>query len=202
MVDESIVADEEITDEEVTSGATNEDDSLEALLSELDSDEESDEVEEVDDKQKQINDLKAQLGRINKANKAAKEPEVKVEETKEVEEKEEVKFDVNSAMAEDLLIANNPEVKNILPTLKAHADKLGTTVYELYKTDATYKTMAQSFKTEQNETEQNFNKINKPSEAAFSGKSVENVSDEDLEQMTGAQRLKVLQELQKREGLN
>jgi len=200
MTDESQDVAVQDTDIDATVDDTSNDDSLETLLNELDSDEEtSDEkTEEVDDKQKQINDLKAELGRLKKNDKV--ETKTEPEEETKVEEKETPKFDVNSAMAEDLLIANNPEVKNIMPTLKAHAEKLGTTTYELFKTDPTYKQMADSFKQEEEQTEQNINKINSPSSAQFAGKSIDNVTDEDLEKMTPQQRLKVLQELQKREG--
>ncbi len=203
MADESKVSvedtDEKVTDETVT----NDEDSLEALLNELDSDEEKSdekEEEEIDDKQKQINDLKAQLGRVKKANEEKEEE--KKEEPKKEEPKKEDKFNLNEAMAEDLLLQSNPNIKNIMPTLKAHAKKLGTDVYSLYKTDDSYKTMANSFEEKEGEDEDALNKINKPSGAQFSNKSIDNVTDEDMENMTDAQRLKVLQELEKREALN
>ena len=187
------------TDQVATENASDNDDSLDSLLEELDNESDSDKAsdeKEVSQEQKQINDLKAELGRLKKKEDPTEETKVDVKD----EKKEDVEIDIKEEMAKDLLLQSNPNVKNILPTLEAHAKKLGTDVYTLFKTDSTYKTMADSFSKEEQQQETNINKINKPSAPVFTGKTLDNLTDEDMESMTSEQRLKVLTEMQNREG--
>ena len=206
-----VSVEEELNTDEVTEEIADDDDSLEAILKEMDSDseEESSDEEKSGEKEgekdvdllKQINDLKAELGRTKKLAKDALEKKSEKPTNKEtLNPKEGDGFNVNEAMAEDILIAGNPEVKEILSTLKAHAKKLNTDVYTLYKTDETYSMMAKNVANNKKKEEENIKKVNSPSEAVFENKNLDNLTDEDMEKLTPEQRLKVLQELQKREG--